>query len=193
MIGGPKKLTRVPTGIGSTTAFALGPIEQLDVGDKVAMSWQGRYAVVRGADKSNAMRLWRVKSSSPQSPPQPISAVSDGGHPISPDGSLVAIARDAGGVDVVPVAGGAATTFEGAVGEDPIGFSGDGTALFVTRAVEDTIHVDRIELASHARTSWLQITPEQRPVFYTIALDATGEHVTYSTNSDASDLYILER
>jgi hypothetical protein len=193
VIGGPKKLSHIPTGVGTAAAIELGPIVELDIGDFVAVAWQGRYAVVRGADAEKSMKLWRFDLANPSSPPKLVLSNPPGGrHPISPDGALVAVARDSGGIELVAVTGGPATSFEGTVGEDPIGFSGDGAALFVARVVDNSIHVDRLDLASHARSEWLKITPEQPPVFYTIALDATGEHVTYSTNADASDLYILQ-
>jgi hypothetical protein len=62
----------------------------------------------------------------------------------------------------------------------------------VVRTEGESIAVDRIEIASGQRTNWIRLVPPQRPVYYSIALDATGEHVTYSTNSDASDLFVLE-
>jgi len=189
---GEKRLDLVPTGMGTTTPLALGPIEALDIGDSVAISWQGTYAVVRGTAGGES-KLWRVDVSSPTKPPTmiPTTSVSTR-HPISPDGSMVAVAREAGGVELVVVATGAVTVIEGPPGETPVGFTGDGTALFVTRIAEDSLQVDRIDLATRARTSWLRATPEQRPVYHSIVLDASGEHVTYSTNSDASDLYVLE-
>ena len=49
----------------------------------------------------------------------------------------------------------------------------------------------RIDLPSLVRSSWVRIVPEQTPVYYSVALDATGSHVVYSTNSDSSDLYVL--
>jgi hypothetical protein len=193
VVGGPRTLTRVPTGVGTASPISLGPIDQLDIGDPVAIAWQGRYAVVRGADAQGAMKLWRVDLANPASLPTPIAAQHDGGkHPVSPDGSTVAIAIEAGGIQLVSLTGGPARTFEGPIGEEPLSFTGDGTAVFVSRVAGDTIEVDRIDLAAPRRTSWLRIVPEQRPVYYSLALDPTGEQVTYSTNSDASDLFVLE-
>ncbi|HSD89251.1 MAG TPA: protein kinase [Kofleriaceae bacterium] len=191
--GGPHKLTRVPTGIGTPTPISLGSIDKLDIGDRIAVAWQGRYAIVRGAEARGVMKLWRVDLEHPSSPPTPIAAAHEGGrHAVSPDGSLVAIMREAGGIELVSVTGGPSVSLEGPIGELPVSFTGDGAGLFVTHVAGDTIEIDRIDLARRARESWLRIVPEQRPVYYAVALDATGEHVTYSTNSDASDLYVLE-
>jgi Tol biopolymer transport system component len=195
VIGNPKKLTRVPTGIGASASFELGPIQELDIGDFVAMAWQGRYGVVRGNDSSGASKLWRVDLENPAQPPQLVLANAPSGmHPISPDGSLVAVPRESGGgIEVVSMAGARAITFDGTAGDSPVSFTGDGTAIFVSHVVDTTtIQIDRIELATKARSPWLSISPEQPPVYYTLALDAAGEHVTYSTNSDASDLYVLQ-
>jgi hypothetical protein len=89
------------------------------------------------------------------------------------------------------VSGGAITAIAGPPGEEPVSFSGDGTSLFVSHVTGDTIEIDRITLATRTRESWLRISPEQRPVFYSVALDASGQQITYSSNSDASDLFVL--
>jgi hypothetical protein len=194
VIANPKKLARVPTGIGTAVSLELGPIQELDIGDFVALAWKGRYGVVRGNDASGTSKLWRVDLDNPRQPPQLVPANAQSGrHPISPDGSLVAVPRDAGGIDVVSMTGAPAITIEGIAGDSPVSFTGDGTAIFVSHVVDTTtIQIDRIELATKARSPWLSISPEQPPVYYTLALDAAGEHVTYSTNSDASDLYVLQ-
>lgn len=56
---------------------------------------------------------------------------------------------------------------------------------------DDAIEVERIEVATGVRTGWARIVPEQHPYYYSVALSADGELLTYSTNSDASDLYVL--
>jgi eukaryotic-like serine/threonine-protein kinase len=192
VVGGAAKLTRVPTGVGTSAPIALGPIAQLDTGDPIAIAWQGRHAVVRGADGSGAMKLWRMDLSATPAAPTPIEVAHDGGrHPISPDGSQIAIAREAGGVQIVAVSGGTPESIEGSVGEEPLSFSSDGASLFVSHVAGDTIEVDRISLSTRTRESWLRIVPEQRPVYYSLALDGTGQQITYSSNSDASDLFVL--
>jgi hypothetical protein len=134
------------------------------------------------------MALWKLDLQA-GTPPEPIAGNHMGGrHPISSDGALVAIANPTGGIDVV---GG--KPIPGPVGEEPLSFSGDDSALFVMHLTAGTIEVDRITLATTAREPWARITPEQRPTYYTVVLDAGGDVITYSTNSDASDLYVIER
>jgi dipeptidyl aminopeptidase/acylaminoacyl peptidase len=192
-VTGPTKLSRIPTGVGAPSSLALGPIATLDIGDPIAVSWNGRHVVVRGAQTGSPMKLWRFDLAQPTAPPLAIDFVHEGGrHPISPDGSTIAVARAEGGVELVSIGGAPARPFEGASGEQPIGFTGDGTGLFVLHERDDTLEVDRIELASGARTSWVKILPEQRPIYYSVSLDPTGDLVTYSTNSDSSDLYVIE-
>ena len=191
-IARPDRLVRLPTGVGTPSEIPLGPIASLDIGDRLAVSWQGRHIAVRGARPGQPMQLWRIDLEHPVPEPIPVTQ-SAGRHPISPDGQLIAVARDAGGIELVSMPPGTpARVLDGVVGEQPLSFTADGTALFVMHEAGKTIEVDRIELATGARTGWTRIAPEQKPVYYTVALSADGEHVTYSTNSDASDLYVLE-
>jgi len=193
-ISGPTKLSRIPTGVGAPTSLALGPIATLDIGDPIAVSWNGRHVVVRGAQAGGPMKLWRIDLAQPTAPPLAIATVHEGGrHPISPDGSTIATARaQEGGVELVAIGATGGRTFEGPSGEQPLGFNADGTSLFVLHERDDSLEVERIELASGTRESWVTIVPEQRPVYYAVSLDPTGEVVTYSTNSDSSDLYVVE-
>ncbi len=190
-VAGETRLVRIPSGAGEPVPIPLGKIAKLDVSDKVVVSWNGRHAVVRGAEVGAAMRLWLIDLDKPD--PQPIAADHRGGpHPITPDGRIVAIARTAGGIELIPVAGEPPSSIDGPLGERPLSFTADGTALFVMHLAGQTIEVDRIALANGERTPWTRITPEQMPFYYSVVLDADGDVVTYSTNSDASDLYVLE-
>ena len=188
-IASPTKLQEIPTGTGLPKSLALGRIAKLEIGDFPAVSWSGRYLVVRGAEANGAMRLWRIDRDHPVPEPVGPDAVNSRRHPISPDGSVIAIKRAAGGIELL---GAAPRSFEGPVGEQPLSFTGDGTALFAMHLDGGAIAVDRIEIATGERTPWTRITPEQQPVYYSVVLSADGGVVTYSTNSDASDLYVLE-
>jgi len=191
VIAGTNRLSKIPTGVGTSTALPLGAIASLDIGEPISVAWSGRYIVLTGAEAGGAMKLWRIDLEQPTPLPLPIERVG-GSHAISPDGQLVAVAAPAGGISLVPAVGGTPRLIAGPAGEQPLSFTGDGTALFVRRLVGDTIEVTRIELATGARSEWTRIKPEQQPVYYSVVLDASGEHITYSTNSDASDLYVLE-
>jgi hypothetical protein len=188
---GPTKLTRIPTSVGAPTPIPLGNIAQLDVSDRIAISWNGRYVVVRGAAAGAENRLWRIDLEHPAAAPIAATFVA-GSHPIASDGDTIALSRAAGGVALVSASGKPAHEIAGPAGETPLGFTGDDRALFVMHVEGDTIEVDRIDLATDARAKWTRITPEQAPVYYSVALDADGGVVTYSTNADASDLYVIE-
>ena len=90
------------------------------------------------------------------------------------------------------IADGKVRNIPGKPSEEPLSFTADGTKLFTMHLADHTIQVDRIDLASGQRELWTKITPEQRPVYYSVVLDADGSQITYSTNSDSSDLYVLE-
>jgi hypothetical protein len=199
VVSGSDKLLRVPTGVGKPSPLSLGPIQTLDIGDRIAMSWSGNHVVVRGAEAGKSMKLWRIDLRSGDV--KPIATSSTGGrHPISPDGETIAVGRATGGIELQPVnsgvagvpGGGAPRVLDAAIGEEPLSFHGDGTAVFTLRLVEDSIAVDRIDIESGARQTWVRITPEQRPYYFNVVLSADGEVVTYSTNSHATDLYVLE-
>jgi hypothetical protein len=193
VINGPQKLMRVPTGPGTPTPISFAPVAELDIGDVHSVSWNGRYLAVRGAVAGGKMQLWRIDLANPGSPAELIAAPHRGGsHPLSPDGERIAISRPAGGIEIVPVKGGNSVVLEGLVDEQPLSFTGDGSALFVMHTTLDTIDVQRIDLATGARVGWARIVPEQRPVYYSVVLNATGDVITYSTNSDSSDLYVIE-
>jgi len=189
VIAGTTRLSKIPTGVGTSTALPLGEIASLDTGEPVSVSWSGRFVVLSGADAGGTMKLWRIDLEQPTPLALPIER---GPHAISPDGELVAVAGASGGISLVPARGGSPRLIEGPAGEVPLSFTGDGTALFVRRLVGGAIEVSRIELATGARSEWARIKPEQQPIYYSVVLDASGERITYSTNSDASDLYVLE-
>ena len=191
-VAGPTNLERIPTGVGAPTAIPLGRIAQLDISDRTAIAWSGRYVVVRGAEVGGPMKLWRVDLEHPDPVPVAPGYVT-GQHPIASDGDTIAIARPAGGIALVSVSGKPVRELAGAAGEVPLGFTGDGSALFVMHLAVDTLVLERIELATGTREPWARITPEQAPSYYKVALDADGGVITYSTNSDASDLYVLQR
>ncbi len=187
-VGGATSLRRIPTGVGTPTAIPLGPIKSLDTSARVAVSWSGRYALV--VDGEAEQKLWRIDLESGTQ--VAVGASRGSSSAISPDGQTVAVTAPAGGIELVSMAGGAARVISGPTSEVPLSFSADGASVFVMHLANDTIEVDRIDVATGTRAGWTRIAPEQRPVYYTVALDATGETVTYSTNSDASDLYVLE-
>ena len=193
VIGGAKKLTRVPTGAGTPTALPIAPIAELDISDGPTVSWSGRYLVVRGAVTGGTMELWRVDLNEPTAPPRKIDVVHGGGsHPISPDGERVAVSQPAGGVEIISItAGGARMAVEGVPDEQPLSFNADGSLLFVMHSDGESIEIDRIDVATGQRSGWARILPEQRPVYYSVRLDVSGEVITYSTNSDSADLYVL--
>jgi hypothetical protein len=189
VIAGPASLQRVPTGIGTPTPIPLGKLATLDISDRIAVSWSGRFVVVRGAEAGAPMHLWRIDLEHPV--PEPVApAYVDGQHPISSDGATIAIARTAGGLELVGPAG--VRELPGPPGETPLSFTGNDAALFAMHLVKSTIEIERIDLATGVRAPWASITPEQKPFYYKVVLDADGNIITYSTNSDASDLYVIE-
>ncbi len=152
-ISGPTKLQRIPTGVGTAIAIPLSKIAQLDISNSIAVSWDGRYIVVSGAERGTPNRLWRIDLEHPD--PQPIAApYTSGEHPIASDGDTVALARPEGGITLVSVSGKPARALAGPHDETPLGFTRDGAALFVSRLTSGTIEIDRVEIATNTRAEW---------------------------------------
>ncbi len=190
-IAADNKLLRIPTGIGKVAPLATGALRELDIGDRMAMSWSGDHVAIRGAAAGKSMQLWRIGLR--DGTVQPIESSHVGGrHPLSPDGEIIALARPTGGIELQPIKGGAPRVIESVIGEEPLSFHRDGGSLFTLRLADASIVVDRVDLATGVRESWVKVTPEQPPQYFSVVLSADGEIVTYSTNSDASDLYVIE-
>ena len=191
-VANPTKLVRIPTGVGTPQPIDLGKIAHLDISDRLALAWNGRFLIVRGAEATGPTRLWRLDLAGGAIVPIDAPAGTKQ-HPITSSGGLVAVAQPSGGIALVAFDGRPAHVVAGAADEVPLSFSGDDTALFTSHIDSGIIAIDRIELATDARTPWARLMPEQKPTFYQVALDPSGAQITYSTSSDTSDLYVLER
>jgi hypothetical protein len=94
-----------------------------------------------------------------------------------------------------PIAGGDPVPVPGSeIGDRPIQWSEDG-AIFVFRADRLHIAIDRIDLATGARTRWHDLRPsdpagimEIQPIYMT----RNGAHYAYAYRRFISDLYIVE-
>jgi hypothetical protein len=186
-------LLRVPTGAGATTALPRGDVDRIDFYTSLAVSWNGRWLVFRGAVAGGRMRLWLQDLEG--GPPRAIGpdAMRGGTHPISPDGAWVASA-DPGGVRLLSTAGAADRILPGAAGEQPISFTADGSALFVLDGGSFPRQLRRVEVATGRRTPWdtLVGTAEDDTTYAPVALDGDGQHLAYSISTTQSDLYVVE-
>jgi hypothetical protein len=183
-------LTRISTTSDTREPLALGKLAQLDISDRIAMSWSGKDVVVRGAEAGKPMQLWRVPLDHGE--PQPLGRdAPHEKHPISPDGAWVALSA-AGGVTLISTDGKPERALAGPPHEQPIAFSGDGTLLFTYQTKDGEIEIDSLVLATGERMKWDVLRPEQVPEYFSIALDQAGQLIAYSVSSTRADVYVLE-
>jgi hypothetical protein len=191
--GATTPLHRLATGSETVESLPMGRIEHFDISDRIALSWSGKDLIVRGAEAGKPMQLWRV----PVAGGEPVPLGRDAPHekhPISPDGSQIALATWSGGVTLVSTTGGAADrVLAGPPHEQPIGFSGDGAKLYTYFRKDGEIEVDELQLATGERGVWDTLRPEQLSDFFGIAIDAGGQVAVYTVLSTFADLYVLER
>ncbi len=190
-ITSPTGLARVPINAGAPVNLPRGKIAKLDVSDHPAMSWDGRHVVVRGAEAGDQpMRLWLLDLNGGDPAPIGPAEVRPGLHPISAEGTLVAIANPAGGIRVISLVGGPEKLI-GKGEEEPVGWSVDG-ALYVMALHRVPRKVERYDFGTQARTPWVTIAPEGKPKLVHVALDASGQDVAWSLVTELSDLYVVE-
>jgi tRNA A-37 threonylcarbamoyl transferase component Bud32 len=193
MTGATTPLRRVLTSADKPTDLPKGRIAQIDISDHIAMAWDGKHVVVRGAETGKPMQLWRITL--PDGQPEPLGHDSTHQHPLSPDGKVVALASPAGGLTLVSVDGGSDRALAGPADEEPISFSADGATVYAHHPLgsDGEIEIDAINLASGERTLWDTLHPEPRSDYLSIALDARGEQAVYTVASSIADLYVLDQ
>ncbi|HEU0031206.1 MAG TPA: hypothetical protein VFQ53_11275 [Kofleriaceae bacterium] len=194
--GEHEPMRRVPTANGTLTTLARGAIERFDLDDELELAWSAPYLVVRAAATGQPMRWWLHDLRGGDPVAVGPDTAPTGRHPISPDGAWIASAEPAGGIRLWPTHAPAdrkPRVLAGPAGEVPVGFSGDGSALFVLASAGAQRSITRVDVATGKRTPWLEITlPDAYPRYFTARMSADGETVVYSYASVASDLYVLE-
>jgi Tol biopolymer transport system component len=130
-------------------------------------------------------------------PPRPIGPPGTALHiAISPDGKAMVASMHDGSVAMIPIDGGEPRPVPGTrKGDTPLQWSADGSAIFVFQRGRVSVTIERIDLATGARTEWHRIRPadpagimEIIPVLMT----RDGEQYAYCYRRFISDLYIIE-
>ena len=130
-------------------------------------------------------------------PPRPVTPPGAGWwFALSPDSTRMAAAMADQNLFVFPLAGGEPIPVPGSeTGDLPIQWSEDGRSLFVFKSGRVTIGIDRIDLATGARTRWHDLRPADpagimdiQPIYMT----RDGSKYAYAYRRFISDLYIVE-
>jgi len=115
---------------------------------------------------------------------------------ISPDGRLAFATGPDGALTLYPVAGGEPRRVPGTSLEDvPIHWAADGAAVFVQRRSGLPARVERVDVATGARTPWLELTPPDPAGVHGIGpihLSADGRTAVYSYRRKLDQLFVVE-
>jgi serine/threonine protein kinase/sugar lactone lactonase YvrE len=192
----PPQLVLLPTGAGEARQLVRGPIEQY--GKRCGWFPDGKQIVFEGREPG---REWRLYVQSIEGGlPRPITPEGTTGSSreifISPDGRFV-IALDAQHqTSFYPVEGGAAQPISNLEDEDDIiGWSSDGTSLYVARVNGMPIRVYRFEPATGRRVLLKEVMPADPAgiaVPNIILMTPDGKGYMYSIRRHLSDLYVVE-
>jgi serine/threonine protein kinase len=194
----PVGLALLPTGPGETRTIERGPIESY--GYYAGFLPDGKRIVFLASEPGRKPRFY--VQSIDGGPPRAISSegvgFAQGGHiPISPDGRFgIALGTD-NRLWLFPTDGGALVPLPGSEGGDtPVGWSVDGRSLFIrNRHSSSPAAVDRLDLATHRRSSWRLIAsldPAGILGVGAVQIARGGDAYVYTTWRVLSDLYLAE-
>ena len=187
----PAQIVMLPTGTGQPR-----PVTR-DVINHRSARWfpDGKRILFQGNEPGAAPRLW--VQSIDGGPPRAVAPDNVSATQITPDGRHVLGRAPDRRFYLYPVDGGApkvvGTLHDGDV---PVRFSSDGRSLYVTTFGKVPARVTKVDLATGARTLWLEILPSEAaglvnvgPIFVT----PEGGTAVYSYTRLLSDLYTVEQ
>ena len=191
----PPQLVLLPTGPGEPVKIPSGGI-----GDYFWAVWlpDGKSILFTGVEPGRGPRCYiqgidgrGLRPVTPESTILPLCEPA-----LSPDGrSFVAIGPDHI-ARVYPLGSGVPHAIPGIQAfETPIGWSADGTALYVARLQQLPVHVDRIDLSSGTRIFWKEIMPSDPAgvtTLYAVHVCPERGWYFYSYWRALSDLYVVD-
>jgi hypothetical protein len=184
-------LVLLPTGAGDQRSIPSGKLNQF-----AAAAWlpDGKNMIVRGAEAGKGRRLYLVDPV--RGPGRAISAEgARDGMAISPDGKFVA-ARIGQEIRICSVEGTGERPLPGQqLGDVPVSWTGDGSAIYVFRSGPPPVEVFRIAVATGARELWKRLSPPDAAGVETISrvlITPDGKGYVYGYGRRYSDLFVVE-
>jgi hypothetical protein len=187
----PPVVSIVPTGAGPPRTLDLGPIE--------SVAWAGWrpdgrivLTLVRPGTKTE------VTSVSPEGRDPaavlPAGLTLAGDNLISPDGSLIVATGADGQRMLCTLAAPTCRPLSGARDDDEIaGWSADGRSVFTYRKLDVPLQVDRLDVASGARSSWKTLQPDYPAVCGFSAVIASPDGtLAFSYARTRSELFLIK-
>jgi serine/threonine protein kinase len=195
----------IAQGSGTPAQFRLLPTKAGDprplTNDSINHNWarylaSGKQIVFSGNEPNKGVRLYvQNVDGGTAKPISPEGAHATAFFP-SPDGTMVAGIGPDQLPYLYPVNGGDPKALNGFnAGEQPIGWTADGRALYVYRPGEVPAKVYTVDLAGGKRTLWKQLVPSDPAGVETIGpvlITPDGKACVYGYHRTLSDLYMVE-
>jgi hypothetical protein len=187
----PLTVSIVPTGAGQPQPLDLGSIESV-----AWAGWLPDGRIVISFARQGGKPVAHVLSLDGRNPVPllPEGATLEGANLISPDGSRIAATDADGRLAVCTITPTACRPVPGATDrEAAAGWTADGTSLFVYHGQVVPTQVDRLDVASGARSAWKTVRPLQAAVtgLRTIMASPDGALV-YGYSRTRSELYVMK-
>jgi len=183
----------VPIGVGTARRVPIGDWEEV-----VWWDWtpDGKQMIVWGHQAGGANRHFAVALEG-GAPPRPITPEgTEWQFAIAPDSKRLAVLNADDGIIIVPFDGSDPQTVPGVeAGDQPLQWSADGGSIFVFKRGRVEVPIDRIELATGARSRW-QLLRSDDPAgimdIFPVFMTRDGASYAYSYRRFMSDLYVVE-
>ncbi len=189
IIATPPQLVLYPTGPGEAVSLNPGSIESF-----VSADWfpDSRQLLVCGSETSRAPRCYRQDTSG--SPPSP---VTDEGvlASLAPDGQTLLLKLQDGTFQISSLEGGASRPVPALQdGDRKIAWSRDSKSVFIQRGTEVPARVERIDLATGARTVVRELAPEGFRLISMLSVTDwvdDGRYFVYNYTTLPSTLFVV--
>ena len=189
----PPGLVLYPLGAGEPVRLERGPIDQY----QASAIWfpDGKSIVFKANEASRPPRAYRQEIAG--GPPKPFLAADMSPEAMSPDGQTIVGTDASGAWHFYPVSGAVSRAVPGLTAADTlISWSADGGSLFVRRGTDVPARLERVDLATGARTFVKELAPIDRAGLVQVRPQsyhpATGAY-SYDYAKRVSTLFVVER
>jgi len=183
------KMTLQPVGAGRPREL---PTPGLSVFDHVSWSDDGRVIAYEALTSENNWNVYTQKIDG--SPPVLLKAKGRNGNPtLSPDGTVVALHEEGGGISLYRAGSTQPTVLKGVIGEEsPIRFVEGGRALLVGNGRSKDVVITVVDLVTGQRRPWKELHLSVLRKGKAIVVTPDLKYYAYYAPRYSSDLYLVE-
>jgi Tol biopolymer transport system component len=189
--GTPERLMLLPTGAGTSKTVGASNLEFYERAEWLP---DGKTIAFSAKESGHDYRayLQDIDGGSPK----PITPEGTTGRLLSPDGKEILAVDSQRSWSIYPVQGGEPRPIAGIEpGEEAVQWSSDGRSLYVAKYGPPPLKVYKLDLATHQRELWKEISPAGHPGLLGVGpvrITPDGKAYAYSYIEDLSDLYLVE-